>query len=152
MIYRKQLFRHDPANEIFGDCWRTCIACILNLEPWKVPHFYQNWLMGKFPEAPIENCRSWLKSQGYGLASMQFDGRDPIEELLANMAMLSPGVHYILDGSSARGIAHSIVCKDDELIWDPHPSNTMLAGPLKFGRNGIWQINLIIPAITVGDN
>lgn len=33
MKYNKQLFRHHPEQGIFGDCHRTAIACMLDLEP-----------------------------------------------------------------------------------------------------------------------
>ena len=41
MIRRRQLFRHEPHNVIYGDCHRTAIACLLDMEPWQVPHFTQ---------------------------------------------------------------------------------------------------------------
>lgn len=29
---QKQAFKHDPANGIYGDCYRTGIACILGID------------------------------------------------------------------------------------------------------------------------
>jgi hypothetical protein len=38
MTPHKQRFRHDPANGIYGDCWRTAIACLLDIQPEEIPH------------------------------------------------------------------------------------------------------------------
>lgn len=34
----RQLYRHDPANGVYGDCWRACIASVLELPIEDVPH------------------------------------------------------------------------------------------------------------------
>ena len=40
MIFHSQLIKHDPDNGQWGDCFRTCIACIFNVHNvTDVPHF-----------------------------------------------------------------------------------------------------------------
>ena len=36
---QQQKFKHDPANGSYGDCFRTALACILDLDRDEVPHF-----------------------------------------------------------------------------------------------------------------
>ena len=36
----KQLFHHDPANGVWGDCFRAVIASVLSLPVEAVPHFF----------------------------------------------------------------------------------------------------------------
>ena len=38
MTPHKQLNRHRPEEGVFGDCYRTAIACLLDLRPQDVPH------------------------------------------------------------------------------------------------------------------
>ena len=40
MTPQTQLNKHDPANGVYGDCGRTVIACLLDLHPSEVPHFW----------------------------------------------------------------------------------------------------------------
>ena len=35
----KQLNHHDPDNGIIGDCYRTAIACLLDLPPDALPNY-----------------------------------------------------------------------------------------------------------------
>jgi hypothetical protein len=37
-----QEFMHDPEKGIIGDCFRACIASILELDINEVPHFYRD--------------------------------------------------------------------------------------------------------------
>lgn len=38
MQYHKQLNKRDPENGVFGDCYRTAVACILDKHPSEVIH------------------------------------------------------------------------------------------------------------------
>jgi len=40
MIKRKQIYFHNPEKGSHGDCYRTCIACILEIEPVEVPKLF----------------------------------------------------------------------------------------------------------------
>ena len=38
MKYYEQLVTNcDPENGIYGDCYRTCVACFLEIEPQNIP-------------------------------------------------------------------------------------------------------------------
>lgn len=37
---QKQAFLHKPEEGVYGDCYRTCIACLLGIDRDAVPHFY----------------------------------------------------------------------------------------------------------------
>jgi len=40
MKFYKQKYLHDPGNGVIGDCYRTAIGCILEIDPMELPH---NW-------------------------------------------------------------------------------------------------------------
>ena len=39
MKFYKQLHKHDPDNGVWGDCHRTAIGCLLDIEPELIPNF-----------------------------------------------------------------------------------------------------------------
>ena len=121
MIPHQQLFKHDPDNGIFGDCWRTCVASILNLSPEAVPHVHT-------PDHELfkASMKSFLASRGLAIVAFAFDcDLDVVQRLMRN---LNPGVHYMLMGQSGRGEwNHIVVCKDGEIVHDT--SGSGIVGP-----------------------
>ena len=144
MTPAKQLYT-DIGGEPVGDCLRTCVAMILDLEPQHVPHFVQEYL--RYPDAQMRTwpgfedqlvtvprwaaaCQGWLRNRGFQMATF---GGPP--EGYTGWA--------IATGPSPRGdFSHAVVVytvsKDDGgYEWrnaaDPHPSNDYLAGePTEF--------------------
>jgi hypothetical protein len=39
MRFQKQMFYHRPELGIYGDCQRTCIASMLDMDKFDVPNF-----------------------------------------------------------------------------------------------------------------
>ena len=58
MLLQNQTVKHDPENGLYGDCYRACVACLLNLEVDQVPHFYHD---GCNSEIGDKRCREWLE-------------------------------------------------------------------------------------------
>lgn len=130
MIKRHQLFRHEPKNEIYGDCHRTAIACLMNMEPWEVPHFVQNHYTT--PNYNVdEEVDKWLRQYGLFQLHIHFNGTDGIEPVFGYMRGMNPSVLYILGGTSPRGTPHSVICRGAEFYWDPHPEGGFLPKPHK---------------------
>lgn len=140
MIRRHQLFRHEPHNEIFGDCHRTAIACLLDLEPWQVPHFTQlaNTVPGYDWE---EGVARFLEGRGLCSADVSFGGGD-LEGVFGYMHSRNPRAYYLLGGRSPRGTNHTVVCCGGGFAWDPHPAGDFLVGPLS---NGFYEITFLMP-------
>lgn len=141
MIRRHQLFRHEPHNEIFGDCHRTALACLLDLEPWQVPHFAQlantvpgyNWEQGQ---------AAFLAEHGLCSVDVCFGGGAELAGVFEYMRSRNPRAYYLLGGRSPRGTNHTVVCCGGGFAWDPHPEGNFLIGPLS---NGFYEITFLMP-------
>ena len=93
-----------------GTCFRTCLACILNLRENQVPDFK------RANDDPAVN--RWLAQ--FGLQYKELTITDP--------APL--GYHFIL-GLSPRGGQHAVVGYDGKLVWDSHPMDHTGRGLVK---------------------
>jgi hypothetical protein len=117
MTKHTQILLHDPANGVIGDCWRTCVACLLDVEPETVPHFIlkPSW---------YEDTLAWLRERGYGL--YEFGG---LFEQVSHTGLV--GCHHIITGGSPRdpvNVKHAVIGLDEEVVWDPHPSRAGIVG------------------------
>ncbi|MGI2031965.1 hypothetical protein ACRQ1B_06185 [Rhizobium panacihumi] len=130
MIQRhQQLFRHDPKNGVWGDCFRTVIACLLSIEPKDVPHFCDGPDDGKMNE----RVRAFLEPRGMILLGVPYDGEVPLERILQIGAAHSQGMHYLLTGKSRTGTNYVVICKGAEIIHDPSITQSGIVGPCTDG-------------------
>ncbi|CAJ0698754.1 hypothetical protein [Ralstonia holmesii] len=141
MTPHKQLIKHDPKNDAYGDCWRTCIACLLDLHPSQVPHFCADGVSQATADA---DCRAWLKERGYNLVRTCMFAK--YSEMAADWfgeAM------YILCGASPNhpGVGHCVIGRGGfEIVWDVGQSGAGLAGPwVDDNGNGIYWCEFIVP-------
>lgn len=137
MRFQKQRFLHAPAQGIWGDCERTAIACMLDLDRDEVPHFADNF---KNNDDVISKERAWLRGQELAPFSCAFGCE--LGELLACMAQNNPGLYYLLSGSSRTGVNHTVVALDGEIIWDPAINDSGITGPCD---DGYYWIKLYVP-------
>jgi hypothetical protein len=139
MTPHKQLIRHNPPEAI-GDCWRTCVACLLDKRPEEVPHFVETcW--DDAPEAD-RRLRAYLATQGLGMVQLAFGGK--LEDIQPWMKQMNPGVHYMLGGTSRIGVGHQVVCFEDAIVWDPSPTDNGIVGPMS---DGYFWLSFFVPAI-----
>jgi hypothetical protein len=110
----------DVGGDQLGDCWRTALACLLELQVEQVPHFAdeQRDVEGGWWTAAVE----FALAHGHVLADADpvFPVPDPTD------------AHCIAIGPSPRGPwTHAVIVTSTRgsLVWDPHPSRTGLAGP-----------------------
>ena len=139
MIRRKQLFRHDPDNGVYGDCHRTAFACLLELEPADVPHFNEGG-----PSVAEFRLREqeWLAS--HGLYDVHIACRT-LEDALSLLRITNPGVHCLLGGTSRNGCGHSVIACDGEIVWDPAQDDSGIVGPME---DGYFWLTFLVPLIT----
>lgn len=137
MKFNKQLFNHNPEEGVYGDCHRTAIACILDLEPSEVPAAGPEEFSSdaKFHEF----FRKWLHTRGLNYFEVAIVG--DLMTILSNMELLNPDIYWILGGTSQNGTGHSVVCKGGRIIWDPSQTNSGISGPL----HGVYWIGTITP-------
>ncbi len=149
MIRHRQLYRHDPDNGIYGDCHRTAIACLLDLKPQDVPHFYELKVealqRGEEYEWRAEVER-FLNGKGYTQADITYSSN--LDDLFRYMDLLNPRTLYLLGGTSPREFNHTVICRGGGFEWDPHPDSDFVNGPLD---NGIFEITFLLPLSMVAD-
>jgi hypothetical protein len=144
MIKRHQLFRHEPHNEIYGDCHRTAIACLLDKEPWEVPHFVGELYTTSRTDYVVDlEVDKWLEQFGLFQAHIHFNGEVGLDAIFQYMRMWNPYTFYIMGGTSPRGTPHSVICRGGGFYWDPHPEGGFLPRP--YTDDGLYQLTFLLP-------
>lgn len=140
MKFNFQLYRHEPWNNIYGDCHRTCIANLLDLEPWQVPHFAQVSMQdaSQSMEGLIE---AWLEDKGFSQVLIHYQQLH-VRSVLSYMAEVNDRIFYILSGQSPRGTNHSVIACGGEIVHDPAPRGGGLVGPMD---NGVFEACFLTP-------
>ena len=135
MKLQKQLYRHQPDQGIYGDCGRTVIACLLDLDPKDVPHEHREMSSGE--QELLHN--SFLEERGFIRISIPI-GCETVDEALFAGNHYSCGMPYILLGTSRNGVCHVVICQRDQVIWDPSLDDSGIVGP----TNGYFWLEWIV--------
>lgn len=131
---QRQLIKHDPDNGLWGDCHRTCIAVILDLDAADVPHFNDR---GSTDDAPE---REWLAGRGLRAVSMWVPGGYmDLALLLESLENCNPGVPAIL-GCTSTVAQHSVVVCGGRIACNPSDSD--IVGPMDDGH---WWLTYFVP-------
>ena len=137
--------KHNPPDS-WGDCFRACIASVLNLGSRDVPHFMD----GDPPEDQWQKVvERWMNAHGYTYIEVPFMSTDGVSfsedkglhAVLKTIAVNNPNVYYMLAGNSPAG-SHSVVCFNDEIVHDPagREPGDQIVGP---NEDGIYWIGFI---------
>jgi hypothetical protein len=127
-----------------GDCYRACLASILNMPAREVPNFADavdeaGW------DAMFAAVRAWLRERGIGLFRTYCSAGWEIEKLLEVFSGANPGVPIILSARSRRNPDdnHAVVVMDGRIIHDP--SNSGIDGPVVHvgGDSGWYWLDVI---------
>lgn len=111
--------KHNPP-ETYGDCWRACIATMLDIErPEDVPHFAED---GCSFEESIKRIRAFLAPHNAYLT--HFSAELQHTDVLAFMAERNPDIDYLLCSEN-----HVVVCRNDQIVHDPAWYRTSLTQP-----------------------
>lgn len=135
MTPRKSTISHDPKTGKWGDCWRACLASLLDLEPHQVPHFHDR---GN-PRA-WEMTREWLVGRGLCLVSVPIKEESP-ERATEFAGSICPDAHYLVTGRGHSGALHTVVCKGAEVVHDPTGSG--LLGPNEEAEGGVYWVSYV---------
>ena len=132
MKLQKQLFPdHNPDEGKFGDCYRTCIAILLDMDAADVPHFARlesthEWSREKTNEV----VREWLAERGYSMLSFvihaTFVGIDKW------VTEATGGVPYILTSQSNKykDVCHCTIATGAfEPVWCPQAGRAVKQEP-----------------------
>lgn len=139
MIPYKQLIDHDPENGKYGDCGRTAIACLLDMKPENVPHFWGN-NSDKIGVMGHKACNNWLSKHGYAIFCIPYKDTS-LQQLLDTQAHFNPGIYYMVIGTSKLGCNHVVICKGNEIVHDPSKVNSGIVGPCS---DGTYWIELLV--------
>lgn len=142
MIPQYMKFRHDPPNT-HGDCFRACVASILELDIETVPHFHSD---GCQDDGEItDRLNDWLFTHHdlikWGYA---YPGFVSLDDVLKFTGMNNPNIHYILHGATSSDEAHAVICRNNAMVHDPSPWPT---GGLTQPYCDTWSIIIFVPAV-----
>lgn len=146
MLLQKQLNLHKPEQGIYGDCYRTAIACLLDLRAEDVPNWAEQWYLN--PDAQndpagnwmVRQAQAWLQEQGYDSVGIPFP--HSLKHVLQATASWFPKTYFILTGKSTNETHHCVICQGGEIIWDPALDNSGIVGPCD---DGFLWVEVITP-------
>lgn len=122
-----------------GDCFRCCVAALMDFPPIAVPHFFeqgdvlQGWA----------DLDQYLSSYGLAWAEMTFPDM-PVAALLDGLreGHQLRNTYAMLLGRGATD-NHAVVILNGEVVCDPSWSNLGISGP---ASNGVYTVGLIVPS------
>lgn len=139
MTPRAQLIAHDPSAGAYGDCYRTCIASILDLETEAVPNFFGDAESYENPDIGIARREAWLAARGLVMTTFAWSGEAmTLADVLSVSGHGQPHSPIILCGLSSLGCNHAVVVMGGKIVCDP--SGNGIVGPLKEGN---WELEVI---------
>lgn len=132
---------HDPEAGLFGDCHRTCIAMILDVDRDEVPHFMDGVPRNAGSDHP--EClraeaeeRAWLAGWGLTPVNVAFPGDLSLAQLMELLAFVTREAAVVLGCTSSSGTNHSVVYYQGRIY---NPNTNTIVGPM---RDGLWWITI----------
>ncbi len=139
MTPQKQKFRHAPEAGVWGDCHRTAIASLLDLDRDEVPNWAEmHWDDGSAFDSAVE---SWLRTRG--LATVNVVYKDDLDRVLGTQAAVNPTAYYLLAGTSRTGVNHSVVARGGAIVLDPSLDDAGIIGPCD---DGYYWVTYLVPS------
>lgn len=119
MTPQDQEFINIPGEQ-YGDCMRACIASLLDIPIADVPHFLR--------DADGDATAFWHGV--YDFTEARGFDYSPEHARFKKILAADLNGYHIIGGPSPRGggLLHAVVGLNGEIVFDPHPSKTGLAG------------------------
>ena len=99
-----------------ADCWRQCLAHVLQLQPMLVPDF-----VGVDPDSWLVDTAEWLDGRGLRLVAMVTVAHGPNEAQFDISDLVQPIGAHIVAGLTDVGSIHAIVRTPAQPDFDPDP-------------------------------
>lgn len=149
MKCHKQANLHDPDNGVWGDCYRTVLACLLDMERDDVPHYVNTLDSARWVTDIQPKYDDWLAERGVQELAISYtsDSVEGILELQGNMLCSKYPCQLI--GMSATQVNHVVIVADGTIIHDPSRNDSGIIGPTTEGV--YWLVWLIPMAHPVGE-
>lgn len=113
-----------PDERQYGDCFRACIASLLELSIDEVPHFCDPETFNT-PRTRhwYDFCVEWLGLRGY--FPLALEAKHETTKQIVGFLSAHGDVHHIITGGSPQyeGLLHSVIGKNGSIVHDPHPRN-----------------------------
>jgi hypothetical protein len=136
-----QSIRGDAQRTQAGDCFRACVASILELSLDDVPHFFVKQRTGTKVTPQLETAmQDWFRKLGLGFVTLPVQADTP-NEAMGLFGNRYPNLYYILIGQSIKGVNHAVVCRGPYMAHDPARPAMGLAAPQE---NGLFLIGLLV--------
>lgn len=132
---------YDPDAGLYGDCHRTCIAMILDMDRDEVPHFMD----GVPKNCPVDHPasgraerleREWLATQGLTPVNVAYPGDLSLAQLMELLSYVTKEAAVIVGCTSSSGTNHSVVYYQGRIY---NPNTNTIAGPM---ADGMWWITI----------
>lgn len=119
-----------------SDCFRACLASILDLPIASVPDFFMGGALSS--EDAYASVEDWLNHEGWTLLISCFPPNFTLSEMLDYDG--AGKNHYIL-GGGANGKGHCVIVKSGQVIFNPGSQGLPgLTGP---HPSGGWTLHFI---------
>lgn len=139
----KAVFQSDQSMLVkreTGDCFRACVASLLEWPLDTVPHFFQGQRVGAAISPQRETAmQDWFGQLGLGFVTIPIQADTP-GQAMAVFGNRYPSLYYILVGQSWKGINHAVVCRGTYMAHDPARPGMGLTGPQS---NGVFTVGII---------
>jgi len=114
---------HDPENGTYGDCFRACIASLLERDPKDVPHFCgyddSKEITGKWNI----DVNKWLAQYGFAYVEWPVSSQEDYEPFFKQREENHPNypLYHVITGNSPNfeNTSHAVVGKNGKVFHDP---------------------------------
>lgn len=142
---QKQLFGHNPSKKVFGDCYRTCIAVILDRNACDVPHVCD----AKHGDdvCGVHGMREYLRKEGMTISKSLYNGNLSFMAFKRCMKQFNPDTAMVVTGQRGKGgVNHCIVMVGDKVVCDPitgEPDQDALSAPATVDGESYWWVEVV---------
>lgn len=138
----KQTIPHKPDEGLYGDCWRTAIACLLDQDPLTVPHFCN----GADKPGDLtwrQDTIDWLRyNYGVTLFTIPITDDGNLAGVLEGCSVNNPEAYYLVEGESIAG-GHVVIAQGGKIVHDP--AGRTHDQSLVSGEDGVYFITTLVP-------
>lgn len=108
----------DSLSNPPGDCFRACIASVIERPCSEVPHF----VVECGEQDHVYFARDWLRTQGLDLFETYYPDSWTLDDVLKWSCADNPGLPMILSGHPPGGPpneGHAVIMMDGRIVYDP---------------------------------
>jgi hypothetical protein len=140
-----------------GDCWRACLATIIDRPGHELPNF-MHCAQGETYDDGIRRAQEFLRPHGLTIFTTYISAGWPLERVLERFSKPSPGAAIILSGMSIAdpNTAHAVVVLDGSVVHDPSGAGICAPARCSCGdpscKDTWWMIDVVAPLTTLEGN